>query len=79
MGLGVSGLRLQRSESRTGEAIQSARLGSDERGEKHVLTIEDAVQVSACSCRRVLLDLKERGVNVAELALLTMSRASGQR
>lgn len=76
MGLGVSGLRLQRSESRTGEAIQCGRLG---RGEKLFLAIEAAVLVSTCSCRRVLLDLKERGVKLAELALLTMSRASGQR
>lgn len=75
----MSGLRRQRSENRTGEAIQTGCLGVNGRGEKRFLTIEDAVLVSTCSCRRVLLDLKERGVNVAELALLTMSRASGQR
>ena len=43
-------------------------VGTNERGEKHVLAIEDGVRESTQSWREVLLKLKSRGMNAPELA-----------
>ena len=44
-------------------------VGVNERGEKHFLAIEDGIRESTQSWREVLLDLKSRGLNAAELAV----------
>lgn len=44
-------------------------IGVNERGEKHFLAIEDGVRESTQSWREVLLKLKARGLNTAELAV----------
>ncbi len=44
-------------------------IGVNERGEKHFLAIEDGVRESTQSWREVLLKLKSRGMNSAELAI----------
>jgi putative transposase len=44
-------------------------IGVNERGEKHFLAIEDGVRESTQSWREVLLNLKERGMNAAKLAI----------
>ncbi|MCP5087034.1 MAG: IS256 family transposase, partial [Rhodobacteraceae bacterium] len=44
-------------------------IGVNERGEKHFLAIEDGVRESTQSWREVLLNLKSRGMNGAELAI----------
>ena len=44
-------------------------IGVNERGEKHFLAIEDGVRESTQSWREVLLNLKSRGMNPAELAV----------
>ena len=44
-------------------------IGVNARGEKHFLAIEDGVRESTQSWREVLLKLKARGMNVAELAI----------
>ena len=44
-------------------------IGVNERGEKHFLSIEDGVRESTQSWREVLLKLKSRGMNDAELAI----------
>lgn len=44
-------------------------IGVNERGEKHFLAIEDGIRESTQSWREVLLNLKERGLNTAELAI----------
>lgn len=44
-------------------------IGVNERGEKHFLAIEDGVRESTQSWREVLLTLKSRGMNTAELAI----------
>ena len=44
-------------------------IGVNDHGEKHFLAIEDGVRESTQSWREVLLSLKERGLNGAELAV----------
>ena len=44
-------------------------IGVNDQGEKKFLTIEDEVRESTQSWREVLLDLKERGMNVPKLAV----------
>jgi len=44
-------------------------IGVNERGHKHFLAIEDGVRESTQSWREVLLNLKSRGLNEAELAI----------
>ena len=44
-------------------------IGVNDQGEKKFLTIEDGVRESTQSWREVLLDLKERGMNVPKLAV----------
>jgi len=44
-------------------------IGVNERGEKHFLAIEDGVRESTQSWREVLLQLKSRGLNPAQLAI----------
>jgi len=44
-------------------------IGVNERGEKHFLAIEDGVRESTQSWREVLLNLKSRGMNPAQLAI----------
>jgi transposase-like protein len=44
-------------------------IGVNERGEKHFLGIEDGLRESTQSWRELLLDLKARGMNAAQLAV----------
>ena len=44
-------------------------IGVNERGEKHFLAIEDGVRESTQSWREVLLQLKNRGMNIPQLAI----------
>ncbi len=44
-------------------------IGVNERGQKHFLAIEDGVRESTQSWREVLLKLKSRGLNAAQLAI----------
>ena len=44
-------------------------IGVNERGEKHLLAIDDGIRESTQSWREVLLDLKARGMNSARLAM----------
>ena len=44
-------------------------VGVNERGEKHFLAIEDGVRESTQSWREVLLQLKNRGMNIPQLAI----------
>ena len=44
-------------------------IGVNDQGEKKFLTIEDGVRESTQIWREVLLDLKERGMNVPKLAV----------
>ena len=44
-------------------------IGTNERGEKHFLAIEDGVRESTQSWREVLLKLKSRGMNTPELGI----------
>ena len=44
-------------------------IGVNERGEKHLLAIEDGIRESTQSWREVLLTLKSRGMNVPQLAI----------
>ena len=44
-------------------------IGVNERGEKHFLAIEDGVRESTQSWREVLLKLKDRGMNIPQLAI----------
>ena len=44
-------------------------IGVNERGEKHFLAIEDGIRESTQSWREVLLKLKARGMNTAELVI----------
>ena len=44
-------------------------MGVDDRGKKHLLTIEDGVRESTQSWREVLVGLRDRGMNAPELAV----------
>jgi putative transposase len=44
-------------------------IGVNERGQKHLLAIEDGVRESTQSWRELLLKLKSRGMNIPELAI----------
>ncbi|MCI0504718.1 MAG: IS256 family transposase, partial [Gammaproteobacteria bacterium] len=44
-------------------------IGVDERGQKHILAIEDGIRESTQSWREVLLNLKSRGMTIPELAV----------
>ena len=44
-------------------------IGVNERGQRQIIAIKDGVKESTQSCREVLLKLKNRGMNLPQLAI----------